>query len=54
VAIQELTGRAQLAGKKDIAVFAALMFAALIYWMLTIALSFFQERLERRMARSDR
>jgi len=32
----------------------AFIIAALIYWILTIIFSFFQERLERRMARGDR
>ena len=31
-----------------------LLVAALVYWVLTIVFSFFQERLERRMARGDR
>ena len=30
------------------------LIAALVYWVLTIIFSFFQERLERRMARVDR
>jgi ABC-type amino acid transport system permease subunit len=30
------------------------MIAAVIYWLMTIVFSFFQERLEQRMARSDR
>ena len=32
----------------------ALTVAALVYWGLTIAFSIFQDRLEKRMARSDR
>jgi ABC-type amino acid transport system permease subunit len=28
--------------------------AAVVYWALTMIFSFFQERLERRMARGDR
>jgi ABC-type amino acid transport system permease subunit len=31
-----------------------LLIAAVVYWVLTIALSYFQQRLERRMARGDR
>jgi len=33
--------------------FETLLVAALIYWVLTIIFSFFQERLEKRMAQSD-
>ena len=32
----------------------ASLLAALVYWALTIVFSYFQERLEQRMARSDR
>ena len=32
----------------------AFLIAAVVYWGLTIIFSFFQERLERRMARGDR
>jgi ABC-type amino acid transport system permease subunit len=31
-----------------------LLLAAAVYWILTVILSFFQERLEQRMARGDR
>jgi polar amino acid transport system permease protein len=54
IAVPELLWKAQAAGRPNIAVFPALMFAALVYWGLTIIFSFFQERLERRLARSDR
>ena len=32
----------------------ALLIAAAIYWVLTIIFSYFQDRLEKRMARGDR
>ncbi|MBA3779247.1 MAG: amino acid ABC transporter permease [Chloroflexi bacterium] len=54
IAVQELLWRAQSAGRRNIAILEALLIAALIYWLLTIIFSFFQERLERRMARGDR
>jgi polar amino acid transport system permease protein len=54
IAIQEVLWRAQTAGRREVAVFEALLVAALVYWVLTIIFSFFQERLERRLARSDR
>ncbi len=33
--------------------FEALLIAAVVYWVMTIVFSFFQERLEKRMAESD-
>jgi polar amino acid transport system permease protein len=54
IAIQELTWRSQTAGRREVAIFEALLVAALVYWVLTIVFSFFQERLEQRLARSDR
>ena len=54
IAIQELPCRASTAGRQKVNIMEALLFAALVYWILTIVFSFVQERLERRMARSDR
>ena len=54
IAVQELLWRAQRAGTRDFKTLQALLIAAAVYWGLTIIFSFFQERLERRMARGDR
>jgi len=54
IAVQELLWRAQNVGRQNFRSLEALLIAALVYWVLTIVFSFFQERLERRMARSDR
>ena len=52
--VQELLWRAGTAGRPRGSTFEAFIIAAVIYWILTIVFSFFQERLERRMARGDR
>lgn len=54
IAVQELLWRAQNVGRQNFRSLEALLIAALVYWVLTIIFSFFQERTERRMARSDR
>jgi polar amino acid transport system permease protein len=54
IAIQELLYRASTAGRTQVRILEAIVFAAAVYWILTIVFSFFQERLERRLARSDR
>lgn len=54
IGVQELLMRANTAGRQTINVMEALLFAALIYWLLTLAFSFVQRRLELRFARSDR
>lgn len=54
IAVPELLWKSQAAGRPNVRIFEALTFAALVYWMLTIIFSFFQERLERRLARGDR
>jgi len=46
--------RARRVGTREFQTLQAMLLAALVYWILTIIFSFFQERLERRMARSDR
>jgi polar amino acid transport system permease protein len=54
IAVQELLWRAQNVGRQNFRTLEALLIAALVYWVLTIVFSYFQERLERRMARGDR
>ena len=54
IAVQELLWRAQRAGTSTFHTLQAFLIAAAVYWALTILFSFFQERLERRMARGDR
>ncbi|MFO1540787.1 MAG: amino acid ABC transporter permease [Chloroflexota bacterium] len=54
IGIQELVSRANQSGRQTSNVMEALLFAALIYWVLTLVFSFLQDRLERRMARGDR
>lgn len=53
VTIQELFYRANSVGTQTFRSFEALLVAAVIYWVMTIVFSFFQERLEKRMAESD-
>jgi polar amino acid transport system permease protein len=54
LAVEELLFRARLVGQQNFRSLEALIIAATIYWILTILFSHFQQRLERRMARSDR
>ena len=54
IAVQELLWRASQVGTQNFRSLEALLIAAGVYWVLTIVFSFFQERLERRMARGDR
>jgi polar amino acid transport system permease protein len=54
IAVQELLWHAQRAGTRTFHTLQAYLIAAFVYWLLTIAFSYFQERLERRMARGDR
>jgi polar amino acid transport system permease protein len=53
VTIQEVFFRASTTGSRYFRSFETLLVAALIYWALTIIFSFFQERLETRLAKSD-
>lgn len=53
VTIQEIFWRASTIGTRYFRSFETLIVAALIYWVLTVIFSFFQERLEKRMAQSD-
>jgi polar amino acid transport system permease protein len=52
--VPELLYRASTIGKSKFHSFETLLLAAVVYWVLTMIFSYFQERLERRMARSDR
>jgi polar amino acid transport system permease protein len=54
ISVTELLFNAQAAGRPRVRILEAVAFAALVYWILTIVFSFFQDRLERRLARSDR
>jgi polar amino acid transport system permease protein len=54
IGIQDLLWRAQRVGSANFRSLETLILAAAMYWILTVIFSFFQERLERRMARSDR
>jgi polar amino acid transport system permease protein len=53
VTIEEVFWRANNAGTQTFRNFEALIIAAVVYWVMTIVLSFGQERLEKRMAESD-
>jgi polar amino acid transport system permease protein len=50
VGIQELFWRTRTTGSAYFHSFETLLFAALVYWLLTIVFSLFQDRLEKRMA----
>ena len=54
IGVQELLWRAQRAGTPEFRLLEALLLAALVYWILTIVFSVLQDRLEKRMAESDR
>jgi polar amino acid transport system permease protein len=54
MSVEELLWRAQRVGQSNFRSLETLLIAAAIYWMLTIVLSIFQDRLEKRMAESDR
>jgi polar amino acid transport system permease protein len=53
IGVTELLWRARTVGSQNFRMLETLLLAALVYWFLTIVFSFLQERLERRMARSD-
>jgi polar amino acid transport system permease protein len=53
VTVQELFFRAESVGTRTFRTFETLLLVAVVYWLMTIVLSFFQERLETRMAESD-
>ena len=54
IGVPELLWRAQRVGQSNFKGLETLMVAAAIYWVLTIVLSIVQDRLEKRMAESDR
>lgn len=54
IGVQELLWRAQAAGRPNGQSFQTILFAAGVYWVMTIALSAVQSRIERRMAEGDR
>ena len=54
IGVQELLWRARLIGTKEFAAIQTLLIAAAVYWVMTIAFSYIQSRLERRMAQGDR
>jgi polar amino acid transport system permease protein len=54
ITVHETLFLAQRIGRSAFQPVAALIIAGAVYWTLTIVFSFFQERLERRLARSDR
>lgn len=54
IGVREVLWNAETAGRPRNNTIEAFIIAALIYWVLTIIFSLFQERLERRMARGDR
>jgi polar amino acid transport system permease protein len=54
IGVEELLLRSQEAGRPYGQSFQTITFAAAVYWMLTMVLSYFQTRLEKRMAAGDR
>jgi polar amino acid transport system permease protein len=54
IGVQELLWKAQVAGRPTFQSMQTLIIAALVYWAMTIVFSYFQGRLERRMATADR
>ena len=54
ITVQELLWRAQRVGQSNFRSLETLLLAALVYWVMTIAFSVVQDRLEKRMAESDR
>ena len=54
IGVQELLWKARTVGSQNFKMLETLLLAALVYWVLTIIFSFFQERMEKRMARGDR
>jgi polar amino acid transport system permease protein len=54
IGVRELLWYAETGGRPRGNTLEAFILVALVYWTLTMIFSFFQERLERRMARADR
>ena len=54
IGVQELLWRAETSGRPALNILEAFFIAAVVYWVLTIVFSFFQGRLEKRLAKGDR
>jgi polar amino acid transport system permease protein len=54
IGVQELLWKAQVAGRPTFQSMQTLIIAALVYWVMTLVFSYFQGRLEGRMATADR
>jgi polar amino acid transport system permease protein len=54
IGVRETLFLGQRIGRSEFEPIAALLIVALVYWGLTILFSYFQDKLERRMARGDR
>jgi len=54
IGVQETLWRAKTIGTANFRTLETLLLAAAVYWVLTMIFSYFQERLEKRMARGDR
>jgi polar amino acid transport system permease protein len=54
IGVHELLWRARTVGQPRFHVLETLLLAAAMYWILTMIFSYFQERLEQRMAKADR
>jgi polar amino acid transport system permease protein len=54
IGVHEILFNAQVAGRPTFQSMQTLIIAALVYWAMTITFSYFQNRLERRMATADR
>jgi polar amino acid transport system permease protein len=54
ISVPELLWRANRIGQSNFRSLETLLLAAAVYWLLTIVFSLFQDRLEKRMAESDR
>jgi ABC-type amino acid transport system permease subunit len=51
IGLLELFRQGELAGRRDFRTIEALIVVAAMYWILTIAFTYFQRRLERRLSR---
>ena len=54
IGVHEILFNAQVAGRPTFQSMQTLIIAALVYWAMTLVFSYFQGRLERRMASADR
>jgi len=52
--VHEVMWRATRVGRAEFNNLEALIIAAIFYWVMTLILTFFQSRLERRLSRGDR